>query len=80
MKNKSLTGHYQQILGDTGPWVVSEVRLDVAGLVNEVRLSVKSGAVSAATAVDAAPVASAAQTASKLNPRLNGFMIMQSSA
>ncbi len=45
MKNTSLTGHYQQILGDTGPWVVSEVRLDVAGLVNEVRLSVKSGAV-----------------------------------
>jgi hypothetical protein len=29
MKDTSLTQHYQQILGDTDPWVVSEVRLDV---------------------------------------------------
>ena len=30
MKDKSLTQHYQQILGDTSPWDVSEVRLDSA--------------------------------------------------
>lgn len=45
MKNTSLTGHYQQILGDTAPWVVSEVNLDVEHLVNEVRLTVKPGTV-----------------------------------
>ena len=39
MKDTSLTQHYQQILGDTSPWSVSEVRLDVERLVNEVRLT-----------------------------------------
>jgi transposase len=41
MKNKALNEHYQLILGDTSPWVVDEVRLDVKRLVNEVRLKVK---------------------------------------
>lgn len=45
MKKTSLNGHYQQILGDTGPWVVSEVNLDVEHLVNEVRLTVRPGTV-----------------------------------
>ncbi|MFT7513054.1 MAG: hypothetical protein ACI9QL_002262 [Candidatus Omnitrophota bacterium] len=45
MKNTSLTGRYQQILGDTTPWVVSEVNLDMEQLVNEVRLKVKPGAI-----------------------------------
>ena len=35
MKDTSLTSHYQQILGETAPWAVSEVRLDVERLVNE---------------------------------------------
>jgi transposase len=41
MKDTTLTRHYQQILGETSPWEVSEVRLDVARLVNEVRLTVR---------------------------------------
>jgi transposase len=41
MKDTSLTEHYQQILGNTSPWEVNEVRLDVVHLVNEVRLKVK---------------------------------------
>lgn len=41
MKDTSLTQHYQQILGETSPWVVSEVRLDVERLLNEVRLTVR---------------------------------------
>jgi transposase len=45
MKDKSLNEHYQLILGDTSPWVVDEVRLDVEHLVNEVRLKVKPGTV-----------------------------------
>jgi transposase len=45
MKDKSLTQHYQQILGETSPWVVSEVRLDIDRLVNEVRLTVKPDAI-----------------------------------
>ena len=45
MKNNSLTAHYQQIFGDTTPWVVSEVHLDMEQLVNEVRLKVKPGAI-----------------------------------
>jgi len=45
MKDKALNEHYQRILGETSPWVVDEVRLDVEHLVNEVRLKVKSGAV-----------------------------------
>lgn len=45
MKDSSLTAHYQQILGETGPWAVSEVRLDVERLVNEVRLTVKPGTI-----------------------------------
>jgi len=45
MKDKALNEHYQQILGETSPWVVDEVRLDVEHLVNEVRLKVKPGAV-----------------------------------
>jgi transposase len=45
MKDKSLTQHYQQILGDTSPWAVSEVCLDVARLVNEVRLTVRPDAI-----------------------------------
>ena len=40
-KDRSLTQHYQQMFGDTSPWEVSEVRLDVARLVNEVRLTVR---------------------------------------
>lgn len=40
-----LTRHYQQILGNTDPWTVNEVRLDVERLVNEVRLKVKPDAV-----------------------------------
>jgi transposase len=39
MKDTSLASHYQQILGDTSPWVVAEVRLDVEHLINEVRLT-----------------------------------------
>jgi transposase len=39
MKDKSLTQHYQQILGDTHPWLVSEVRLDVERLINTVSLT-----------------------------------------
>lgn len=45
MKDTSLTQHYQQILGDMSPWVVSEVRLDVGRLVNEVRLTVRPDAI-----------------------------------
>ena len=45
MKNKSLNEHYQQILGNTSPWTVSEVRLDVEHLVNEVKLVLKPNTV-----------------------------------
>ncbi len=45
MKDRALNGHYQQILGDTSPWVVDEVRLDVEHLINEVRLAVSSDAI-----------------------------------
>jgi transposase len=41
MKDKSLTSHYQQILGETAPWAVREVRLDVERLINEVRLTLQ---------------------------------------
>jgi transposase len=41
MSDNSLTQHYQQILGATDPWEVSEVRLDIDRLVNELRLTVK---------------------------------------
>jgi len=41
MKDKALNEHYQQILGDTSPWTVSEVRLDVEHLINEVKLTVR---------------------------------------
>lgn len=45
MKDKSLIEHYQQILGNTSPWAVDEVRLDVEHLVNEVRLKVNLDAI-----------------------------------
>ena len=45
MKDTSLTSHYQQILGETAPWAVSEVRLDVERLINEVRLTVNPDAI-----------------------------------
>ena len=45
MSNRALNEHYQLILGDTTPWVVSEVRLDVEHLVNEVKLALKPGTV-----------------------------------
>ena len=45
MNDRALNEHYQQILGDTGPWVVDEVRLDVEHLVNEVRLAVRADAI-----------------------------------
>jgi hypothetical protein len=45
MKDRTLNEHYQQILGDTAPWTVSEVRLDVEHLVNEVKLALKSDTV-----------------------------------
>ena len=45
MKDTTLTEHYQQIIGDTSPWEVSEVRLDIARLVNEVRLTVRPDAI-----------------------------------
>lgn len=45
MKDNSLTAHYQQILGETAPWAVSEVRLDMARLINEVRLTVAPDAI-----------------------------------
>lgn len=45
MKDASLTEHYQQILGNTSPWEVNEVRLDVVHLVNDVRLKVKPDAI-----------------------------------
>ncbi len=45
MSDTSLTRHYQQILGETDPWAVSEVRLDVEHLVNEVKLIVRSDAI-----------------------------------
>ena len=41
MRETGLNAHYQQILGDTTPWEVSEVSLDVEGLVNEIKLTVK---------------------------------------
>jgi len=41
MRDTAVNAHYQQILGDTSPWSVSEVRLDVEHLVNEVRLTVR---------------------------------------
>ena len=45
MKDRSLIEHYQLILGNTSPWSVDEVRLDVEHLVNEVRLKVNSDAI-----------------------------------
>jgi len=39
MKDTTLTQHYQQILGNTSPWVVEDVRLDVERLINAVRLT-----------------------------------------
>ena len=45
MKDRALNEHYQQILGDTSPWTVSEVKLDVEQLVNEVKLTVKPDAI-----------------------------------
>ena len=45
MKNRALNEHYQQILGDTSPWTVSEVQLDVERLVNKVKLTVKADAI-----------------------------------
>lgn len=45
MKDTALNAHYQQILGETSPWDVSEVRLDVERLVNEVTLTVKEGTI-----------------------------------
>lgn len=45
MKDKALNDHYQQILGNTSPWEVGEVRLDVARLVNEVYLTVREGTI-----------------------------------
>lgn len=45
MSDTSLISHYQQILGETAPWAVSEVRLDVKRLINEVRLRVKPDAI-----------------------------------
>jgi transposase len=39
------TALYQQILGDTKPWSVSDVRLDAAKLTVEVNLTVAAGAV-----------------------------------
>jgi len=45
MSNRALNEHYQLILGDTDPWTVSEVRLDVEHLVNEVKLAVKPNTV-----------------------------------
>ena len=45
MKDRALNEHYQQILGDTSPWTVSEVRLDVERLVNEVKLTVRPDAI-----------------------------------
>lgn len=45
MKDTALNAHYQQILGDTSPWAVSEVRLDVEHLVNEVKLTVRTDAI-----------------------------------
>ena len=41
MKDTSLTTHYQQLFGDTTPWVVSKVHLDMDQLTNEVQLKVK---------------------------------------
>lgn len=41
MRDRALNEHYQQILGETSPWVVSTVRLDVEHLVNEVKLTVR---------------------------------------
>jgi len=45
MKDTALNAHYQQILGDTSPWAVDEVRLDVDRLVNEVKLTVRPDAI-----------------------------------
>jgi transposase len=45
MKDTSLASHYQQILGDTSPWVVAEVQLDVEHLINEVRLTLPPGTI-----------------------------------
>jgi len=45
MKDTSLSAHYQQLLGDTSPWSVAEVRLDVERLVNEVRLTLPPEAI-----------------------------------
>ncbi len=45
MNERALNEHYQLILGDTDPWVVSDVHLDVEHLVNELKLAVKPGTV-----------------------------------
>lgn len=45
MKDKALNEHYQQILGDTSPWTVREIRLDVKRMVNEVQLMVGPDAI-----------------------------------
>jgi transposase len=45
MRDAALNAHYQQILGDTSPWSVNEVRLDVGQLINEVRLAVQPDAI-----------------------------------
>jgi hypothetical protein len=47
MSNRALNEHCQLILGDTDPWRVSEVHLDVEHLVNEVELEVKPSTVRA---------------------------------
>jgi transposase len=45
MNDNSLTQHYEQILGNLSPWTVSEVRLDVERLINEVRLTLPADAI-----------------------------------
>jgi transposase len=45
MKDTSLPRHYQQILGDTSPWSVSEVQLDAEKLIIEVRLTLPPDAI-----------------------------------
>ena len=45
MNDTSLTTHYQQLIGDTAPWVVSKVHLDMDQMINAVELTVKPGTV-----------------------------------
>lgn len=45
MDNTTLNQHYQQILGDTAPWKVKGVKLDLEKLINEIALEISPDAI-----------------------------------